>query len=101
MSGQLRAVTLVNVAAAGTYPSTAGYPLDYRQELSSQGRTVHVAAVNAADTVQVQTSIDGTNWANQGTALAAPAVVSISGPWAFLRVVKTGATGVATVLGLI
>lgn len=98
MSGLREAITLLNQTAATT--GTTAFALDYRND-PFQNRTIYMTLA-AADTVKVQGSSDGTNWydlVSHNT--AASFVDTITGPHAFLRVVKTGALGNALVQGVI
>lgn len=90
---------LAAVTAAG--PS-AVYPLDYRFE-SIQKRNLIVACV-AGDSILVEVSADGGGSWGTLTTLAGPqasTVYSIDGPYTALRVTKVGATGAATVKGIL
>lgn len=100
MGIQLRLVTFLNaVTAAG--PSTVE-ACDYRFG-DFQNRNIFVTVMNAADTIAVQTSPDGgTTWLNIAALTGATSgVMTISGPYALLRIAKSGATGPATVYGIV
>jgi len=77
------------------------FPIDFRNSPMTCTRFVQVLAVNAADSIQVNGSIDGTTWTPIGAALTAPGQVSWTIPWPFIQVVKTGSTAVATVHGVL
>lgn len=94
---RLQSVTLYNFSGAGN-----GTPvtLDW-QNAEVQQRTV-VTVLAAADTLDIEGTVDGTNWAKIATHNAAGTFIdTINGPWQQLRAVKTGALGQATVTGLV
>ena len=95
---RLKQVTLFNATAAG---NGTAFPLDW-VDYETQLRTV-VTNLAAADTIAIQGTVDGgTTWAQIASHNAAGIFAdTISGPWQQLRVVKTGALGNATVVGLI
>ncbi len=49
-------------------------------------KTVVVRGTFTATTVQLQGSLDGTNWISAGSAVSVPANFDIEGVWLFLRV---------------
>lgn len=98
MAISLRVTTMYNASAAAAGTS---FPTDYRFG-EMQVRTIFVT-LNTADTVAIQASPDGTTWYDVATteASATSAVLTLTGPYPFLRVNKTGTAGVATVVGVI
>ena len=96
---RLTSVTLLNGAAAATGAAVA---CDWKND-GVQQRRIFIPVMNAADTIAIQGSMDGTNWTN----LIAPftgatsGFLLIEGPIAFIRAVKTGAAGLATVQGAV
>jgi len=97
MSGGSFARSLATLYDSATSGNGAAVFLDgrYYQTVSF---TVHVVAVNAADSLQLQGSIDGSNWFNIGSAITTAQGVNITTPARAYRIVKTGTAGVATVL---
>jgi len=89
--------TLYNqsAAAAGT-----AVGCDWRNS-SVQQRRVYVSALTAPDTVVIEGSMDGVNWAPMGAPLTATGGLLIEGPIAYLRVTKTGTAAIATVTGIV
>lgn len=100
MSVTLSRVTLFNQSAAGDGDAV---PVDYIRGGGTLSRNVMTNVMNSADTVNIQGSIDGATWITLAshTGGAGPFSDVIVGPWAFLRVSKTGAAGTATVIGLV
>jgi len=94
---QLRQTTLYNASAAGT---SAAFPLDYRFP-TNPTRAIQTT-MNAADTIKIQGTIDGTNWVDIATHTGGTSFVdTLAIPYYQIRVVKTGTTGIATVVGII
>lgn len=91
--------TLYNASTAGNGTAVG---CDW-QSNDMQQRRIFIPAMNASDTITIQGSMDGTNWAN----LIAPftgatsGFLLIEGPVAYIRVVKTGTAGNALVQGAI
>lgn len=97
MSISLRIVTLLNASAAA--PGSA-HAIDYRYD-GTQNRTVFVT-MNASDTINIEASPDATNWFTVATTTGATsAVLTIVGPYPYLRANKTGTAGSALVVGVI
>lgn len=94
---QLRQATLYDASAAGT--GTA-YPLDYRFP-TTPTRAVQIT-MNAADTIALQGTIDGTHWFQIASHTGGTSFVdTLSIPYFAIRVVKTGTAGTALVVGII
>jgi hypothetical protein len=89
--------TLLNQSAAG---NGTPFACDWKND-GVQQRRVFIPVMNAADTITIQGSMDGTNWTN----LIAPftgatsGFLLVEGPVAQIRAVKTGAAGTALVQG--
>src|SRR3954469_19019474 len=98
MNVTLSARVLMSQSAAG---SSAAFPTDYRNDNDTITRFVQVISMNASDSIQVQGSVDGTNWASIGVALTAAGQTSFTVPWPYVRVTKTGANGAAVVHGVL
>jgi hypothetical protein len=96
---RLTFATLLNQSAAGNGSPVA---CDWKND-GVQQRRIFIPAMNAADTITIQGSADGTNWTN----LIAPftgatsGFLLVEGPTAYIRAVKAGTTGNALVQGLI
>ena len=86
--------TIFSSSAATTGASTE---LDFRDDLGECTRAV-VAAMNASDSLAVQVSLDDTTFVTAATLTGSAAVSAlVAGPWRYIRVVKTGTNGSATV----
>ena len=96
---KLSEVTLYASAAAGT--GTA-YGVDW-QNGEVQTRRIVTVLADAADSIAIEGTLDGTTWFNIATHTGAttPYVDTLTGPYKQIRAVKTGAAGLATVVGLI
>lgn len=96
---RLTNATLYNASAAANGTAVA---CDWKNDPVQQ-RRIYIPAMNAADTITVQGSMDGTNWSN----LIAPftgatsGFLLVEGPVAYIRVVKTGTGGNALVQGAV
>lgn len=102
--GIKRFKTLYNDSAAGT---GTVFPLDVRYDISPS--RVLQGTVTAGDTIKIQ----GTTWDNRGpdktglasatwsdiTSFTANFTYTLTGPWTYIRIVKTGTTGTAVVQG--
>jgi hypothetical protein len=95
MPRMLSTKTLMNnITAADT---SASQPLDYKDDYGEVTRAV-VATLNASDSLAVQVSLDDVTYITAATLTGATtASALIAGPWAYMRVVKTGTNGAATV----
>lgn len=86
--------TIYDASAAAT---GSGYELDYRDDYGECTRAV-VAAMNASDSLAIQVSLDDSTYVTAATLTgSATASALIAGPWRYIRVVKTGTNGTATV----
>lgn len=86
--------------SAGTPVTTAiaTAPISVADMLRSEGYTVNVAGITTG-AVQVQSSIDGSTWVNEGSALTADGKVTLtSNNLRFIRGNVTVATSVSIVL---
>jgi hypothetical protein len=94
---QLRQTTLMNQSAAGTL---GPFPLDYR--FPTTPTRVIQTAMNGADTILIEGTIDGTNWVTIASHTAGTSFVdTLSIPYYQIRVTKTGTAGNARVTGII
>ena len=94
---QLRQATLYRASAAGTGDA---YALDYRFP-TTPTRSIQTT-MNAADTIKIQGTIDGTNWVDIATHTGGTSFVdTLSIPYLKIRAVKTGTAGAALVVGII
>ena len=89
---------------AGTVtPQAIGGELDWRYE-SNQVRRYTAQLANAADSVLLEGTLDGTNWwplAAAHTGQTTPFNVSVSGPVKQIRATKTGTAGIANIAAMI
>lgn len=100
MSFSLRLVTLS--MSASTVTAVTSPVLDWRFN-GTQNRRLVTTLANAADSVLIEGSLDGTNWftINTRTGATTPFVDALVGPYYQIRATKTGTNGAATVVGLI
>lgn len=89
--------TLLSQSTAGSGTPVA---CDWRNS-SVQQRRIFVSALTGPDTVVIEGSMDGTNWAPMAAAITAVGGLLIEGPIAYLRATKTGTAAVATVTGIV
>lgn len=86
--------TIFESSAATTGASTE---LDFKDDLGECTRAV-VASMNASDSLAVQVSVDDSTYIPAATLTgASTASALVAGPWRYIRVVKTGTNGSATV----
>lgn len=94
MAREFSIQTLYNASAAGT---GSWFNLDYRDDRGETERIVS-AAMHGSDTITVEGSVDQTTAHVLDTLGGATADFGvISGPWPYIRVIKAGTNGVATV----
>lgn len=95
MSG--RVFSLKTIFSGSGADTGSGYSLDFRFDYGEPVRAV-VATLNASDSLAIQVSLDDTTYITAATITGATSGSAlIAGPWAYMRVVKTGTNGTATV----
>lgn len=82
-------VALLAQSAAGSGAACVT-PFD---RLANASITVHVPTIAGGDSLQVEGTIDGTNWFALGAAITAVGIAVITTPVASIRVTKTGTAG--------
>lgn len=101
MAISLRQYSLMIAAATVTAQPVTGV-LDYRFD-GNQTRRFVVTLAQAADSVLLEGTLDGTNWfslANAYTGATTPFVLVTVGPLYRVRATKTGTAGAATVVAI-
>jgi hypothetical protein len=98
----LNKYTLTIAAGTVTAQAVGSGMLDWRYG-GTQNRRVVITGANAADSFQLEGTLDGTNWFAAAAAQtgATSYVISLSGPYYALRITKTGANGAATVTAIV
>lgn len=93
---------MITIASGTVTPVLIGGELDWRND-GNQNRTLAISGANAGDSFLIEFTLDKTNWvALQAASTAATFyVVHLTGPYAQLRITKTGTNGAATVTAIV
>lgn len=99
----LRSYTITIPAGTTTAVPVGATDLDYRFD-GTQNRRVTIRLANAADSVLLEGSLDGTSWFTAATAVTGNTnvnAIALSGPYMRLRATKTGTAGAATITAIV
>ncbi len=102
MAISLRQAT-ISIAAADVAAHLIGGVLDWRFD-GVQTRRIVTILGNAADSVLIEGTLDGTTWftiATAHTGATTPFIDTLTGPYYELRATKTGVAGIATIIAIV